>query len=467
MAASATISQNPGMANRKVALSLPARLFADDYSSSGQEAWLTGGRGTSSAYWRDDYSGQLRFDSLLSRTLVIPDSHIFDGPFFLATGPASLKQSLGRAGLGHRSLPALEVRGRESTLSDSLAALLRRPGHATLNAFVFKSLPPDLRYLVAAELKRTPEAVLDRALASADDVPAAVASVLRKCIGRIDTALDAEALLGPMVTGWRRWLDESAWIVVTNHPTYTRFDLSAQLTQEEPIDGVLRTTTGQGALAQVQSVIAEGSGHRSDVSELLAHLRDNSREDELGLEDLEIVDLWYSRLRYRALAARHGCSCNLSDRPWLPPVGAGQALLREALELDSPKHVPLPDDVLTTLGDLQGEEFQEFIRRQRRAIVRLWEAPSDDALHQLADALAQLTRQRERAPLGIAQLLPTAGGTVGALAGGAGAPIGGLIGTFGKAILDRQKTEPERVRIRVEEAVKSRITSTRASSHAS
>src|ERR1700760_4868257 len=131
-------------------LNLPDRFFADDYSSSGQEAWSNAERGTDVAYWKDDYRGQLRFDSLLSRTLVIPDSHIFDGPYFLTTGPALLESALGRSGLGEHSTPALEVRGRESTLEGSLAAMLRRPGQPNLNAFVFKSVDPALRYPLAA-----------------------------------------------------------------------------------------------------------------------------------------------------------------------------------------------------------------------------------------------------------------------------------------------------------------------------
>jgi hypothetical protein len=450
------VRQNLCMAKKDVLIAAPRRLFADDYSSSGQRAWSEGERGTGPAYWKDDYCGQLRFDSLLSPTLVIPDSHVFDGPYFLETGPAWLESALGRSGLGEQALPALEIRGREETLSGSLASLLRRPGHTTLNAFVFKSIDPSVRHLLAAELKQTAETELDEALARASDVPAGVAGVLETCLNRIDSAINAKVLVGPLEESWRRWLHEASHLVVESWPTCSTFDLNAQIGREVSIDGNLTTDTGRDALADVRAVIALGSGHRSDISELLAGFRSDTTEDG-ALTDLELVDLWYSRLRYRALAARHGCGCALADRPWLPAVGPGQALVREALQLDQPCQVPLPDDVLTALGDLQPADFSEFVRRHRRTIVRLWAQHRLDDLHAVADALAGFVRERQRPGLGIAQTLPAAGGAAGTLAGGLGGPIGGVIGTVGKVILDRRKTDTERVRIRVQEAMMDRL----------
>lgn len=221
---------------QKAVLPLPDRLFADDYSSSGQLAWRDGERGTGRSYWDDDYRGQMRFDSLLSRTLVIPDSHIFDGAYFLTTSPGQLSSALGRRGLARHSVPALEIRGRESTLSGSLSSLLRRPGRATLNAFVFKSIAPEVRYLLAAELNRTPEDELERALASKEDIPAAVASVLEACLARIDPAIDAEQLVQPLELGWSRWLAEERDVVVKSWPTYATFDLVGQVAREPPVD---------------------------------------------------------------------------------------------------------------------------------------------------------------------------------------------------------------------------------------
>lgn len=357
------------MANRRTTIAAHGRLFADDYSSTGQLAWVAGDRGTGPAYWADDYRGQLRFDSLVTETLVIPDSHVFDGVFFLATGPRELKATLGRGGLRNHEVPALEVRGREETLSDSLAALLRRPGYPTLNAFVFKAVDASVRLELAAELKRTPETELDRSLATAKDVPAGVAALLETCLGRLDPTIDATAILGPIERGWRRWLQEANEVDVKKWPIFKDFDIRGQAALERSIGANMRTEAGKTALSEVQATMALGSGHRSDVSDLLAAARGATRDDPSAVGDFELIDIWYSRLRYRALAARHGCVCALVDRPWLPAVGPGHALLREALRMDAPTHVPLPDDVLTALGDLQTRQFEEFVDTHRRVIL--------------------------------------------------------------------------------------------------
>ncbi len=423
------------MAKRAAVIATSGRLFADDYSSTGQRAWMEGDHGTGPEYWQDDYRGQLRFDSLLVPTLVIPDSHIFDGLFFLETGPRELEGVLGRGGLGNRDVPGIEIRGREETLRDSLATFLRRPDHPTLNAFVFKSIDSTIRHELAAELKRTPEAELDRALKRAKDEPAGVASVLEACLRRIDPTVDAKAIVRPLKRGWRRWLREASGVDVKKWPIYKEFDIQAQAQREPSIDANMRTEPGRAALAAVLATIARGSGHRSDISELLAAARARSAGDEVALGDLELIDAWYSRLRYRALASRHDCVCALADRPWLPVVGPGHALLREALRLDDPTHVALPEDVLTALGDLHSRQFQEFVYNNRRVIVRWWRTREVDALHALAEAVAGFTRQRKRAALGLAQTLPPAGAAIGTLAGGAGGALGGLIGTGGKAVL--------------------------------
>jgi len=448
------------MRKKPVVAAVPGRLFADDYSGTGQLAWSNGERGTGKEYWKDDFCGQLRFDSLLSESIVIPDSHVFDGLYFLGTSPSELNAALGRSGLRERQTPAFEIRGREETLSDSLAALLRRPESSMLNAFVFKSLDKRIRHELAAELGRTSETELDRALASAEDVPAGVAAVLEACLCRLDPALDAEALVHPLRDGWRRWLCEEEQISVKKWPVFSTFDIEARITEELSIEGNMHTVVGRDALVEVREVIARGT-HRSDISSVLAPLRDGLTTDEPVLNDLELIDVWYSRLRYRALAAMHNCGCALSDRPWLPAVGPGQALARELLRLDNRVQVALPDDVLTALGDMRAEQFVEFVDRQRRPVVRWWETGDIDYLHELSDALAGFARDRKRHPLGIAQTLPAAGSAAGTLAGGGGGPIGGLIGTGAKWALDRRKSDAERVRIRIQETMEQRVSERR------
>lgn len=437
------------------------RLFADDYSSTGQRAWLEGVRGTSPAYWRDDYRGQLRFDSLVSAALVIPDSHIFDGLYFLSTGPQELAADLGRAGLREQDVPAIEVRGREETMEASLAALLRRDGRETLNGFVFKSLAVDVRHPLAAELARTPVADLDSWLNRADDVPGAVAGLLRTVLHRLDPAVDADSLIEPLELGWRRWMAPVAGIRVVKWPIYRDFTVVLQIDEEGSIERNLRTQQGITAFDAVMATINAGSEHRADISLITSQARDQAADDLAVLDDLTLVVAWYSRLRYRALASMHDCTCALVDRPWLPAVGTAHALMREALRLDDPTEVPLPDDVLTALGDLQPGQFEALVYDVRRELGRWWEVADVNALKVIADELARFARERTRGGLGIIEALPAAGTAVGAAVGTLGGPVGGLIGTGGKLALTRRRSEPERIRLRIIESALDRASGRR------
>ena len=61
-------------------MSWRGRLIAEDYSNSTQQ------KRSQSNYWQQLYWGRLRLDSIVARTLVIPDTYLIDGRFFLSTG---------------------------------------------------------------------------------------------------------------------------------------------------------------------------------------------------------------------------------------------------------------------------------------------------------------------------------------------------------------------------------------------
>ena len=239
------------------------RVFADDYSSSGQVAWKRGTRGLGPAFWDDDFLGQLRFDTLAARTLVIPDSHIFDGPYFVRRSPRELAVDLGRTSKDDTTavLP-FEVRGRGTGLADTLATLLHRDSRDTLNAFVFKTIDDDvLRPLLAEELGRTPARYLERSLTRSDDVATAVGAVVRAALLRIDTAVDVDALVEPIEEGWRRWLAEEQHVPVVTWPVHIDFNVEAGLAAEPFVEAKLTTELGHDALRAVKGLLAGGSEH--------------------------------------------------------------------------------------------------------------------------------------------------------------------------------------------------------------
>src|SRR4051812_23793307 len=89
------------------------RILSDDVTAGGQLRWLpqeqndsplsAGGR------WRTSYLGALRFDSLLSREIVVPDSHLLDGRFFLSEPPTTLRREIGRPLVGTQDAEVAEL----------------------------------------------------------------------------------------------------------------------------------------------------------------------------------------------------------------------------------------------------------------------------------------------------------------------------------------------------------------------
>src|ERR1700761_136345 len=116
-------------------MSWRGRLIAEDYSNSTQQ------KRSQSNYWQQLYWGRLRLDSIVARTLVIPDTYLIDGRFFLSTGPLEMAAQL--ACDESSTTPFLEVRSRHSDLQTTLRDVLIRPGEDYLNRFRIHSITSD------------------------------------------------------------------------------------------------------------------------------------------------------------------------------------------------------------------------------------------------------------------------------------------------------------------------------------
>lgn len=436
------------------------RLFADDYSGTGQSDWKLGKRGTGGETWDSDFLGQLRFDSLTSETLVIPDSHIFDGPYFIGVSPTELLKKLGRCApdddpVASAVLP-IELRTRRATLSESLAELLRRERSSVLNHRAFKTIEDeDLRDAVARTLGSTPAERLDRALASAPDPAQAVMRVLRESFNDLGVADRADAVLGPIEQGWRTWLELESRLDVRQWPPDRPFRLADALAIEELPDVRLLTPMGAEAHRLTQEHVALGSRYRGDVWRDLVQLRQDANGDDDALAEVEMVERWYSRGRYRAIAWQHQSACVQVDRPWLEPLSALQALYREALDRPEGNHVEVPDGVISALGDMDAEAFRRLTFTYRRELAAWWREGDVDGLRLTAAALADEVKLAppRRNPVGLSELVGAAGPVGGAAAGAAvggpvGAVVGALIGAVGVVAAGHLRTPTERDRVR-------------------
>ncbi|MBJ7330933.1 MAG: hypothetical protein JHC95_13620 [Solirubrobacteraceae bacterium] len=421
------------------------RLFADDYTAGGQFGWATGRRGFGGDFWSDDLLGQLRFDLLVAQTLVVPDIHIFDGVFFLARPPGILAAQVGR----EREGPVLpiEVRGRRASLGDSLADCLRREGSDHLNASPFKALgdansPEDseLRVRLARQFGRTSVSRLDRYLSRKTNPADAVAAVFYDGLNEIGAGTRADELVGPLLEGWHAWLAEERHVTVRAWPKHRPYNVVAAL---EPLDVSGWSDYGNEAIAAVQAALAGGSLHRADISAVIAPLRARALADgtDRDRSDVERVDRWYSRGRYRALAQQHGCRCAIAEDPALNPISSAHAmqLARLSPRDTDPARIVLPRGVLSRLADLGDDEYRRLAWECRRELSTWWKTGDVAAMQPLADRLAQLPAPTGR-ELTVTQLVAQLPTVVAGTAGGAvsthsvlGAAVGAVIAGVGSA----------------------------------
>ena len=445
-------------------MSSTARLLADDYSSTGQREWRLGIRGATAKFWRENLLGQLRFDTLVSETLVVPDTHLFDGTFFLETPPEELIKKLGRGDPeadGEGRLP-IEFRARRDTLEHSLADLLRHK-HDRLNHFPFKSIVDDaVRLALAEQLGLTPQSVLDDALRSADDVVTAVGSVLRDCLDVRGLRDLADEAIGPLEESWRRWLAVEERLTI--HVWDRAYKLRRALDYDPLPRGVPATDAGRRAHAIVMDRVREGELYRGDVTRELDGMRVGLSKDESG--DVDIVEKWYSRGRYRALAWQHVAVPAQLDRPWLRPATILQAQYRQALE-EHGQHIQLPPGVIARLGRMETPKFRRMVYENEPELDAWWHRGDEDGLRRVAEKLADLDEApaEDKNPLGVSEWVGAAGpaggtATGAALGGPGGAAAGAVVGFVGRILSSRRRTATpaDRTRDRILEAWTERAT---------
>ena len=179
----------------------PDAVFSNSYNSASQ----AGGSDSEEAFI--SLRARMRFHLLTHRTIVIPDTHLFDGELLLAQGPDVLQTALG----GDSALPLsrIVIKARSGSLHESLADLLvARTEHglnrSALNPFRFKAYfkSKDSKEIADAIGRESPKTLDLYTRGRNDDVSGGVAKFLRSVGGGSGTeAIDR------LENGWRRWLE--------------------------------------------------------------------------------------------------------------------------------------------------------------------------------------------------------------------------------------------------------------------
>lgn len=425
------------------AVAAPARLFADDYSASGQLAWagaLEGPPLVSAAdedrpEWWWQFVGQLRFDALLFRRLVVPDSHLLDGTFFTAIQPKQLAVALARREepLGDLVVP-IEFRLRAGTVAQTLATFLLAP-RGRLRRFRFKTIiPAKARETLADELSKRTHADLQHRLGAYRDPPRpadAIADLLLDCLREADfDPPDAIESIERLRVSWRLWVEqeERGDLVRSGYATDVGFEPAAAIAHE-PLD---RLRDGlEGRPAEALARVLEELRHersRSAITKLLDGYR--SSADDAKIDQ---IDAWVSRIRYRAIAHQHGA--RFAQR-WAEgePFGDLQRLAESTLEQEreSAPRVDLPGDIVQLLADLPPGRFERFCDENLTPLREWWGRGDLNAFEAVASRLAEELRPKRRGAQALALMVSTPAGVatgLGAYVLGVPAPLAGTVGT--------------------------------------
>ncbi|MES2990353.1 MAG: hypothetical protein V4844_02945 [Pseudomonadota bacterium] len=366
--------------------------FSDVYAATGQRRRLAAG-------WSgDDFFAHLRLDTLLGRELVVPDTYILDGAYFLDSSPKDLAARLGR-GVSNRALP-LVVRTRKGTLKDSLRMLVvrdERDQTASLNGFPFQSIQDErARNALADALAQCSTGEYMKRVGSADNVPKALADFLRQLLATKDAKADLD--LEIMETGW------SAWIAAETVPKQRRlkvqewdaqvFDLKAVANDkayEVNIDE-FATNVGRELYRGTQKFIQDGETLRSRMALRALFAQANAKTDS-EKSDVATVQSWYDHVRHRAMARQHRCTAFAHTlRSEARPIGPLQRRLRRVIDTGerSTDELTVPEDFYAQLACIDNEQYSRSLLEHMPQLDGWWTTGDIDGLKETVEGLLKL-----------------------------------------------------------------------------
>lgn len=277
--------------------------------------------------WRGEYVGRLRLDLLLSETLVIPDTHLWDGVLMLDFGPEEFAKRLG----GEIEDPTVpfEIRVRPRKAGDKLEYglevsladfFLNRSDPSTLNIWKLNFLSDETtRADLRNELHGKSARGLERALASHSSVVDGLGHFLRMHLRGLGSPTDD---LEQTLRSWKDWVGFEKRMVVK--PWEGRFDIRNALFDNE-IDRDDLTPLGWRWYQEVRAKVSE-SPNRASVEPIFDEMWTEATTDEERV-DAHTIENWYSEGRHRALAQQHQTNWDFLQRTDGSPIGAARKLI--------------------------------------------------------------------------------------------------------------------------------------------
>lgn len=358
-------------------MSAPRGIFASEYSAMTQSAIMR------APFGRTEYIGQLRLDVLLAGRLVVPDSQLLDGRFFLETGPDELRRQVS---IGPQHPLPLRIRPRRGTLEETLAVWLERRGSEYLNGFPFNAIrSDDARAALADALTQTKAEALRARLSGQPSIPKALALFLRDLLRA--RGFDADDDVAVLERGWSLWVEEDRAGRLKIEAWDRAFDLQTAMALD-PVDPEQDLATDKGRELYMKLSRME---FRSDATALIRRLKDeeDAPSDLLDV-DVETLLAWYTDARHRAFAMQHGCDFARAERLDGVPVGPVRRALLRAVQGDrqaAPAFHDLPPALMEALTTMAPDRFEEVVTAVRDPLLAWWHSGDPDALARLVEAM--------------------------------------------------------------------------------
>lgn len=424
------------MAQRTAAMIDNTLRFSDVYAASRQRKALDAGA-PHARFLRD-----LRLDTLLSEQVVIPDTYLLDGGFFLQVTPDRLVSLLGRSGSGQK--PALVIRCRKPSIQESLRWLLVDPNnpHGRLNGFPFNAIADaSIRDELAASLANTTTSEYLQAVGPAQDVSSALAAFLR---GRLALrGLQADEDIDRLEAGWSRWLGSEKPLSATNDLKIAAWTTKMPLADvasderyrlDEEKD--LHSQRGRVLYHQVSHEVQAGSTLRSSVMLRPRYLKDFA-ENEKEKADADKVLAWYDGIRHRAIARQHGCTSFAHDSSQGPPIGPLEQQAVEIARSGAPrdKEIVVPEDFYSKLMSIDDEAYGRLVVAASSDLQGWWRHGSSDSLKHVIDRVLTADAQAKQRGEGLCEVFGYV--TQGAITAAIPQPVGAVAGVVAKVLVTR------------------------------
>jgi hypothetical protein len=341
----------------------PVRFFSDFYDSIIQREYTQ----KNNELCQVSFLGRIRFDILLSKYLLLTDTQLLDGNFFIDFGASKLNDALKRTEVN--SLPII-VSARSNTLEDSLLRFVKRTNEPKLRGFSFSSIEDDQ---VRMDVKRELENVDSKEISSWEDIP----RILHK-IGVNDAT--TQRLKG----GWTSWIEAQKRGLIQIERWEGKFEIDKFINSPQLIEEQLKSEIGKGALKWVYE-------HRSDRNSIDIHLtklRQQHIADQPVCEDILIIDTWFNRSYSAATAFQTNCSNYESVRDGLASVSyKDQGLvLRDGRIVSLEASLPFTDKglgfIYSRLGSMPSSNFRGLFwqNRNNENFQKWWMNGDVDAL---------------------------------------------------------------------------------------